>query len=151
MARDEKGRWLPGTSGNPKGRTPGTVYVKEALSSLLTCTEEELEEIYNDKDQPIVYRIASGRLILAQNWQDKRSDQAFDQVADRTEGKPHASASLQVHQLDDPEELMAQIEEEMRKVEGSQHQESLPSAEESVSGPDQEQADLEALPPSAED
>ena len=58
-------RWKPGVSGNPKGRPPLGMSIREHLNALgeANLTEGELRKIARDKDQPFPLRSAAERAL----------------------------------------------------------------------------------------
>lgn len=80
--RDEQGRYLPGTSGNPGGRPKGSV-------SLVAALRRELER-RQDSGQPGIEAVAARLVDLAVGG-DLR---AAREIADRLDGKPTQAVDL---------------------------------------------------------
>lgn len=80
--RDENGRYLPGTSGNPGGRPKGSV-------SLVAALRRELER-RQDSGQPGIEAVAARLVDLAVGG-DLR---AAREIADRLDGKPTQAVDL---------------------------------------------------------
>ena len=81
--RDDKGRWIPGTSGNPNGRPPSG----KAFSDLL---RQEAEEIDVDTGLTNAQIIAKALVSLAKQG----NVYAIERYADRLDGKPKQSMDV---------------------------------------------------------
>ena len=81
--RDEQGKWLPGTSGNPNGRPPSG----QAFSDLL---RKEAENIDPDAGLSNSEIIAKALIKLAKEG----NITAIERYADRVDGKPHQSMEV---------------------------------------------------------
>ena len=124
----ERGRWVPGQSGNPTGRPKGLVYPSELLHGLLAMdddgtpkyTRADLEKIVEDEDAAPALVIAA-RWILdgmrdGQRWvvgkDGKLQPAALDptpsrvrvELADRLEGKPVQKIAVQQTPTPTPQE-----------------------------------------------
>lgn len=55
------GRWKPGQSGNPKGRTPGTGDVAKVRAAIAECMPELLDKL---KAQALEGDVSAARLLL---------------------------------------------------------------------------------------
>ena len=85
-ARDESGRWLPGQSGNGKGRTPDRFTISGVLRSKLRQPADP-----DDPDGPSVAE------VLAEQWIKLGLDgdaKALEALSSRVEGKPAQAVSL---------------------------------------------------------
>jgi hypothetical protein len=62
MARDDLGRWVPGTSGNAGGRPKPPDGLKTRLAELSPCAVERLGELLGSNDERI--RLEAAKAIL---------------------------------------------------------------------------------------
>lgn len=56
--------------------------VVDLFESLLNCTQKELEQIVNDKDQPMLNRIVAKEML------NKKGFEIIEKILDRVHGKP---------------------------------------------------------------
>jgi len=75
--RDNKGRFVPGTSGNPNGRKKTPKEIKEALEKLTPAALATYKRVLEDPEAP---------------WKDKI--RVAQDILDRVLGKPQQSVSL---------------------------------------------------------
>jgi hypothetical protein len=87
--------------------------IQKCMKELLDMPEPEVKQIFADASQPMVRRLAARRMILAMEYEDPRSDRAFDQIFDRSDGKPAQSHSIEVTQIQDPSQLLSDLREEL--------------------------------------
>lgn len=80
--RDEKGRFVKGTSGNPTGRPSVPVKAKEMLISMLPKALNVLQEIIDDPKAKQETRIRAAELVI-----DRNLGKAVTPVLTETVGK----------------------------------------------------------------
>ena len=85
-------RFKPGVSGNPKGRPPAGLAVREHCNLMADWTEEELQSAANAPEASWAQRAAAERMLSClgdRAHQDTKQAAAdFDRICDRTSGKP---------------------------------------------------------------
>ena len=62
--RDDKGRFLPGISGNPAGKPKGSLSIKAAIKRRLEDNPEELKEVvehFVKKNRELMWQMIEGR------------------------------------------------------------------------------------------
>lgn len=72
LSRDDKGRFKPGHSGNPKGKPAGGPEINGRINELICgkATEVDLRQIVFDKKEPIARRMAAVTLLKAIEYGD---------------------------------------------------------------------------------
>jgi len=96
------------------GRYAAPYRIKEALGQVLRMTPYEVECVRKNVDSENVARLlAAERVLVALNGSGPRADRAFDQIADRTEGKPHQSHEVKVDQTVDPSAVLKEVKNEV--------------------------------------
>jgi len=70
IERNEKGHWVPGTSGNPKGRKPEREIadVREAAKEWTTEAVATLGRIATDLKAPHAAQVAAATALLDRGW-----------------------------------------------------------------------------------
>lgn len=84
--RDEKGKWLPGVSGNPSGAPKGYVPFATLQKRFLAMGREELEDY---ETQTMGEHLA--KLAILRAMRDSSADNTpawYQSVTDRVDGKP---------------------------------------------------------------
>lgn len=123
--------WKAGQSGNVAGRRSSQVYVKEAVNVLMTVgpdgpryTLDEIAAMAEDGTNGPTYVMACRRILIAcqdpAKWvidedgtaryagSDSEPGRAFEQIADRLEGKPTATVHIK-HDDVSPEDLRREL------------------------------------------
>ena len=108
--------WKPGQSGNPSGRPKGALSPVEHLRALSGAkwTVGELEALLDDPDVPAVRKAAARTLLQAAEGTspgDQRA--AFSEVADRLDGKPTQSHTVEARQALTPAQALAMARAEL--------------------------------------
>ena len=108
------------------GRGAANASIKDALAPMMRMNLEDVKKIYEDKDnQPIARLLAAQRVLVAMGDLGKRSDDAFSQIADRVDGKPHQSHEVKVAQQVDPAQLIEELREQVGELEAPATQQEL--------------------------
>ena len=97
MARDDLGRWVPGTSGNAGGRPKPPDGLKTRLAELSPCAVERLGELLDSVDERV--RLEAAKAIL-----------------DRHLGRPAIQADISVRRAEADGHLAALIEVARRRA-----------------------------------
>lgn len=103
--------WMPGESGNPKGRPTFGASVREWANLLAVEDKATLLAIIAD-DTASNAKVAAAQQVLKAREGD---GQAFDRLADRTEGRPQQAVTIQAMPLRSPDEEAAALLAEMRR------------------------------------
>jgi len=95
--RDEKGKFLKGQSGNPKGKPKGAI-------SIVAKLKEKLEEVPPDQQKTYLELIVD---ILIEKAIDRKDKDVLRDIIDRIDGKPKQTTDLNVNKEETEEALKA--------------------------------------------
>jgi hypothetical protein len=127
--------WQKGQSGNPKGRPTYGLVAREWANIMADMNKAELLAIIDDDEAPSAKVAAAQQVMKARNG----DGQAFDRIADRTEGRPPQALTVKAVTAD-----TRSLEERARHVLDALRRGQVPEAEDV---PRVEYADDEALDP----
>ena len=128
VTRDEKGKWLPGTTGNPLGRPKTHQDILDAkrlnrnelertLARFLTMTPEELKAIKENPNSTITELLLYSIITNAIN---KGDHQRFSFLLDRAVGPVTEDINIRMRPYEDmPDEELERKIIELRNSQGS--------------------------------
>lgn len=93
QVRDARGRWLPGNTGNPRGRPKREASLAATLTDLLRGKlAQPVSTVLGHEagDQPIGERLVD--VLLEEAMRGKDRLRAITAIADRLEGRPRRAA-----------------------------------------------------------
>ena len=97
MARDDLGRWVPGTSGNPGGMPKPPEGLRTRLAELSPRAVERLGQLLDSGDERV--RLEAAKVIL-----------------DRHLGRPAIQADISLHRAEADGHLLALLENARRRA-----------------------------------
>lgn len=104
--RDDKGRFPPGVSGNPRGRGSAKYSIREWYDVICQATEAELKAISADKGAPKLKRSAADAMLAG-------GMDSLNHFLDRVIGKPRQVVEAVVDVPKEPGELARRLRDEI--------------------------------------
>lgn len=121
MERDEKGQWLPGESGNPRGRP---------VFSIVSIIKDELQSVPEGQQEPLIRQIIREYIADARIRNDGT---AIRDIIDRFDGKPKQHIAVS----DDRQEAWRELQREaFVQSKTEQDMDALPEEDESAEAVD---------------